>query len=440
MSTDEQRSDDERIEAILGQLQEEIGRHRLALGQLGALDPPDHLAQVRQHKWVNPHLPIGWPVMPKGIVAKLVAMTQKVVRRLLRWYINPIVDQQNHFNEAVFERLQADQSHISQIAGSLHALEDTVTGDTLRREALLSDVRALTTQVERLQTAVEAHQNIIHDERERRTHDQEVTRFRLQRLENAEHQAGASTTPVPLAASAQPQAPAIDYYLLGLTHRSEKQLLARLTDYDDLVANGLPGPALDLGCGRGDLVQHLAELGISAHGVDMDGDAVRMGQEMGRDIQIGDMHTYLETVADSSLGAVFMIQVAEHLPIATLQAIMARILTKLAPGGFLVIETINPTCLTALTNAYLLDPSHVYPLHPMMTQFLLEGAGYADVTIRYLHNVQSSQKLAPLPEPQSMTDKVMAGNIERLNGMLYGAQDYAAIARKASVTHMQEGV
>jgi hypothetical protein len=46
---------------------------------------------------VNSHLPLLWEDM---IVGRLRALVQRVVRRLLRWYINPIVEQQNVYNAA----------------------------------------------------------------------------------------------------------------------------------------------------------------------------------------------------------------------------------------------------------------------------------------------------------------------------------------------------
>jgi hypothetical protein len=54
---------------------------------------------------VNSHLPIAWPNWPKGLLPKAMALAQKVTRRLLRWYVDPIVQQQNEFNAAVAETL-----------------------------------------------------------------------------------------------------------------------------------------------------------------------------------------------------------------------------------------------------------------------------------------------------------------------------------------------
>jgi hypothetical protein len=64
------------------------------------------IALLEELRWVNPHLPIGWPVMPSGLVHKAGAYLKKGVRIALRWYVNPIVEQQNRYNEAVARSLR----------------------------------------------------------------------------------------------------------------------------------------------------------------------------------------------------------------------------------------------------------------------------------------------------------------------------------------------
>ncbi len=55
------------------------------------------IQDVNVNARVNSHLPLLWEDM---VVGRLRALVQRVVRRLLRWYINPIVDQQNIYNAA----------------------------------------------------------------------------------------------------------------------------------------------------------------------------------------------------------------------------------------------------------------------------------------------------------------------------------------------------
>lgn len=55
------------------------------------------IQDVNLNAKVNSHLPLLWEDM---VIGRLRSFVQRVVRRLLRWYINPIVDQQNMFNAA----------------------------------------------------------------------------------------------------------------------------------------------------------------------------------------------------------------------------------------------------------------------------------------------------------------------------------------------------
>jgi len=394
------------IQTILANLQEEIRQHRLALGELGAVERPDPLAKVRKYTWVNSHLPIGWPVMPKGIFPRIIAYSQKIVRRLLRWYINPLVDQQNAYNAAATESLAQAFAQIEEQAKHLRELEEAFAG--------------------------------LQAEHREFSHNQELARLRLQRLEGWRQ--GGSQAQSPLVAE-QP-APSVDYFLLGAQHRSESQLASRLHDYDDLFAvlkhrqtQGLDPvrPVLDIGCGRGELVEHLGEMGLQAYGIDVDNDALSIARAEGRNVQHADALAHLSSLQDDSLAAITLIQVVEHMTIADLLTLFRKALGKLAPGGVIIAETINPLCLVALTNAYLLDPSHHALLHPQMTRFLMEQAGFWQIQIRLLRPVNEAGRLRQLSALPGVTNEALITlnhNIGKLNDFLYGPQDYAAIAYK----------
>jgi hypothetical protein len=110
------------IAVILRQLKNEVrSRH--------TRDRMDHstavaaaLAQVEATSWVNPHQPIAWPHWPKGVWPKMVALAQKVIRRLMRWYINPIVEEQNQFNAAVAAALIVLAEENTRLRADLRAL------------------------------------------------------------------------------------------------------------------------------------------------------------------------------------------------------------------------------------------------------------------------------------------------------------------------------
>ncbi len=73
-------------------------------GYLAAADVPvagstsTMVSELADLAVVSAHLPVTWstPVIGRGI-----ALAKRGTRLLLRWYINPIVEQQNAFNEAV---------------------------------------------------------------------------------------------------------------------------------------------------------------------------------------------------------------------------------------------------------------------------------------------------------------------------------------------------
>ena len=54
------------------------------------------------HRVVSAH----WPLRSRSLAERLINLVNKVVRRLLRWYINPIVEQQNAYNDAVARALR----------------------------------------------------------------------------------------------------------------------------------------------------------------------------------------------------------------------------------------------------------------------------------------------------------------------------------------------
>jgi 2-polyprenyl-3-methyl-5-hydroxy-6-metoxy-1,4-benzoquinol methylase len=436
------------IRAIIADLQKTLAQQRAAQGKTDMPQMPDPLAGVLKHQRVNSHWHIGWPAMPPGILPKLTAYAQKIIRRLLRWYINPLVDQQNAYNAAATKllielynqnqeclwRIQGLQDKLERLQNRLDGLQDNLGGlkNTLQelqqtRDAWLRDLQGQTQYVKQIQQDHE----FKHAEVD----------LRLQRLERWRREGSAPPPPLPALTN---NAPGVDYFLLGAMYRNDKQMAAGLADYDEFFVSlaqaqqqgQTPGAVLDVGCGRGDLVAHLAELGLTAYGIDIDADAVQMAQSAGRDVRLADVFVHLSQLPDASLAAITFMQVIEHFDIETLLRMLKLAAQKLAPGGFILAETINPVCLWAASNWYLLDPSHRVPLHPQMTRFLLHQAGLSNVQIRLMHPVAEGARLKklpmldPLPALQPWSD-TLNSNIDQLNNFLYGAQDYAAIGYKA---------
>lgn len=139
-------------------------------------------------------------------------------------------------------------------------------------------------------------------------------------------------------------------------------------------------PVLDVGCGRGELLDLLAEAGIAASGVDADAGMVARCREKGHEVALGDGVAHLEGLEDGSLGLVFSAQVIEHLPPEALKRLLAAAVRKLRPGGMLIAETVNPHSAAAL-KAFWVDVTHRHPLFPETMLALCRIAGFSSAYV-----------------------------------------------------------
>lgn len=177
----------------------------------------------------------------------------------------------------------------------------------------------------------------------------------------------------------------------------------------------LPGPVFDAGCGRGEFLRLLKDEGIAARGVEASSLAAEACRAAGLDVREGDAIDALAAAPPASLGAVVAFQVVEHWPAAATFRFLAEARRTIAPGGVLVVETVNTDSLAAM-NAFYLDPTHVRPVPPEALRFLCDAAGFRDLRVEYR---------SPLPVSERLEER--SENDARLNAILFGPQDYAVI-------------
>jgi SAM-dependent methyltransferase len=246
-------------------------------------------------------------------------------------------------------------------------------------------------------------------------------------VQGAPGQAG----PVQGASEADPETALFDYVGFERRFRGDPQAIAAALAeryLDLLVANP---PVVDIGCGRAELVELLAKRGVEAIGVDTDPSMVAEARDRGLDVRLVDGNSFLRGREPGSLGAIIATHLVEHLEFADLVELLELAATRLRPGGVFIAETPNPTSLVVLGNSFILDPTHLRPLHPSLLTFLCEGAGFRDVRLRF-HAPASDYHLPMIDDPDAPPwTKRVNDAFAKLNAVLFGPQEYALIATAA---------
>jgi len=178
-----------------------------------------------------------------------------------------------------------------------------------------------------------------------------------------------------------------------------------------------PGEILDCGCGRGEFLEAAKEAGAAARGIDQSAECVAICQSKGLAAERADLFTYLDSLADMSLGGVYCSQVVEHIAADRLPDLINLLAKKLNRGATIAIETPNPECLAIFATHFYIDPTHTRPVPAPLLRFYMEEAGFVNIEVERLEPaVESWPEIGELPE----------GFREKF----FGGLDYAVFARK----------
>lgn len=175
--------------------------------------------------------------------------------------------------------------------------------------------------------------------------------------------------------------------------------------------------SIDLGCGRGEWLELLAEHGFSAKGVDLDDGMLAACRALGLNVETNDAINALELLPANSQAIVSGFHVAEHLEFKVLRALVMQAHRVLKPGGLLILETPNPENLVVGTSSFYNDPTHQRPLPPLLLEFLPQYYGFERV------------KIIRLQESLSLATSPMIDLLDVIGGV---SPDYAMVAQKSA--------
>ena len=157
------------------------------------------------------------------------------------------------------------------------------------------------------------------------------------------------------------------------------------TQYLDFIkplADLYPGsPTFDIGCGRGEWLELMAELGFKSYGVDLDDGMLLACKENNLQAHKGDAISFMAGLPSESQSVVSAFHVVEHISFDQLRQLVAEALRILRPGGLLIMETPNPENIIVATNNFYLDPTHSRLIPPKLLSFIAEYEGFSIVKL-----------------------------------------------------------
>ena len=384
------------------------------------------------------------------------------------WRQVPLLRQQRAFNAVLVDTLtqfvrqitpyvdtrdRELSATISRLAEDATAARDKLAEDAAgARDRLAADFSAalggaaddMLKRWESMAAREERRQAHVDEIRQAATAWRQVTGALRQELDRLRAQPAPDAPPLPAAGQAgrpdprtQLATPQDSYKYVGFEDRfrgAAVDIRAGLADY----ARHFEGASdvLDAGCGRGEFLEILRERGVTASGVDLNPEMV--AQCHARELQVaeGDLLAHLAALPDASLGGLFAAQVVEHLEPAYLLKFIDTAFLKLRPGARIVLETINVASWTAFFQSYVRDITHVRPLHPDTLAYLVTAGGFQQVEIVYRSPIPPEHQLARAPEPEGGEESIdrmttiFNRNVDELNRLLFGDQDYAVIAER----------
>src|SRR5262249_25995588 len=192
---------------------------------------------------------------------------------------------------------------VAGLADRVHALEGELRG------LLAADREALGRRVSDLDRWREEFTDSVGEFRGETKRRAAIQDGRLARVE------AAGSAPASFPAAAAPPAPSLPpgvYSLFEERFPGSPAWIKGKQRFSLPLLKDLPGPVLDVGCGRGELLKLLAQASIPASGVEVNPISVESCRGQGLSVEQGDGVAHLAAVRDASLGAVAAIQVVEH--------------------------------------------------------------------------------------------------------------------------------
>ncbi len=386
-------------------------------------------ASVHQKEATSVVIHTGYQELGEG---KLKVFIKRVLRKLLYiffgWYILPIHQKQSQYNSKLHAANEA----------LLKATEEqtVLINDLLHRTDILAgEVRDKQKQIELLE------ERLLKSEAEIKKLKTQASGMSIDKLLDSSVPAASDSEKYfryilsKLNITYDPaliDKDLVDYFDFENVFRGSREMIKeRQKCYIDyLKTDNKDGYVLELGFGRGEMLELLKENEIPAVGVECYKPFVDYCDSRGYNVIQGDALTHLTSCEDESLNGIVLSQVAEHLNTDYLYQLIRTGYKKLRKGCCFILETPNPESISVYADFYI-DANHIKPIHYNTLKYVFEKNGYLDITRS--ENEYSVHPYAAMMDKYAV-DKASSEDekrfYEQLKHMMFAARDFTIIARK----------
>lgn len=428
MKTNEKKVDVVNVEEIMGQIRDIIKKHKESGANTNEME--DIINQPLQTPVANAkndglqqnlnYINYNWDLHAvyqisshRPVIGRLLTLGRGIVHGEVRRYVDLIAKKQSEFNLHVGRSVKSIDLKINNAVAAVNKDIDTKI-DAVNKDIDIRLNKAVATQVNGFVTSVNKD------------------------IENKAWLAGLLEKRIKSNISAplpEKTDDVMNYFVYKDKFRgSTEDIRQRQSIYIEFFKNCQN--VLDIGCCRGEFLSLLKEKGIGARGIDLNEDMVLYCRNQGLDVQKAEALSHLQSLDDKSLDGVFSAQVVEHLHPEQLIIMIRLCYDKMKYGTNFIAETINPLCLSVFTESFYMDLSHVKPVHPETIKFLLESVGFRNVQIKYVSPFPDNARLQKFVLIDGISNEeknnllAMNQNIDKINSLLYGYQEYAVIGTK----------
>ena len=401
----------------------------------------------------------------RKILGKIIVFSKKTIRKLLRWFIAPLIEEQNRVNGSLTASINALTNNDIVIK---QYIEDT-QNEKLNNN-IIEEINIIKQEIEKLRINIEENkaennekdtiknkeigtllsqiEEIKIKNESTRTLQEKVDKFNLdiaylsqdidmmkfwKYKENQDSEANKvkknNNEEKNIIKVKQEALAKLDYHAFENKFRGTREEMKKRQKIYLKYFEGSKN-VLDIGCGRGEFLELLSDNNVPSMGIDVYNEFVQYCRYKGLKATKEDAISYLSQQENNKIEGIFMSQVAEHLDTDYLIDLVNISYKKLQKGKYFIAETPNPKTLSIFSNAFYMDPSHKNPVHPETFKFIMEQAGFKDVKLLFTESSRIDYRLPLIESEQIQNQKEFNDGINLLSEMFFGSQDYAIIARK----------